>query len=353
MEFLFSNYPPMRTSCKTFSDVFYGLIPQTSQLDIAVGYVSSDALIELQKTIELNNNIRTLNLIVGMHYFDRFTKLQYDAAMHLNDFLRSNQLGGVRLVHAFRYHGKLYSYSNNEGPFAGIIGSNNLSSIVDGGVRVYESSVLLRDATSVKQMNDFIFRLMQTSTKNIAEMEIDTFNDENALLDGHEFVEKVSPQKLAAAICAKTDISFEIPIKPYEVSPQSNLNVFFGKGRESKNGLVKPRHWYEVELIVPKSVTSQPGYPQSQTENAVFTVITDDGWSFKCKVSGDYSKNFRSEGDLKILGKWLKGRLENAGVLTVGTPVTSDTLNHYGRKSFTLTQTTMPGVWFLDFEVKK
>lgn len=353
MECLFSNYPPMRTSCKTFSDVFYGLIPQTSQLDIAVGYVSSDALIELQKTIELNNNIRTLNLIVGMHYFDRFTKLQYDAAMHLNDFLRSNQLGGVRLVHAFRYHGKLYSYSNNEGPFAGIIGSNNLSSIVDGGVRVYESSVLLRDATSAKQVNDFIFRLMQTSTKNIAELEIDTFNDENALLDGHEFVEKVSPQKLAAAICAKTDISFEIPIKPYEVSPQSNLNVFFGKGRESKNGLVKPRHWYEVELIVPKSVTSQPGYPQSQTENAVFTVITDDGWSFKCKVSGDYSKNFRSEGDLKILGKWLKGRLENAGVLTVGTPVTSDTLNHYGRKSFTLTQTTMPGVWFLDFEVKK
>lgn len=353
MEFLFSNYPPMRTSCKTFSDVFYSLIPQASQLDIAVGYVSSDALIELQKTIELNNNIRTLNLIVGMHYFDRFTKLQYDAAMHLNDFLRGNQLGGVRLVHAFRYHGKLYSYSNNEGPFAGIIGSNNLSSIVDGGVRVYESSVLLRDATSAKQLNDFISRLMQTSTKNIAELEIDTFNDANALLDGHEFVEKVSPRKLADAICAKTDISFEIPIKPYEVSPQSNLNVFFGKGRESKNGLVKPRHWYEVELIVPKSVTSQPGYPQSQTENAVFTVITDDGWSFKCKVSGDYSKNFRSEGDLKILGKWLKGRLENAGVLTVGTPVTSDTLNHYGRNSFTLTQTTMPGVWFLDFEVKK
>ena len=353
MEFLFSNYPPIKTGCKTFSDTFYSLIPQTSKLDIAVGYVSSDALIELQKTIELNSNIHTLNLIVGMHYFDRFTKLQYDAAMHLNDFLTSNKLGGVRLVHAFRYHGKLYSYSNDAGPFAGIIGSNNLSSIVDGGVRVYESSVLLRDNASVKQMNDFIFQLIQTSTKNIAELQIDTFNDENALLDGHEFVEKVSPHKLASVMCAKTDVAFEIPIKSYEISPQSNLNVFFGKGRESKNGLVKPRHWYEVELIVPKSVTSQPGYPQSQTDNAVFTVITDDGWSFKCKVSGDYSKNFRSEGDLKILGKWLKGRLENAGVLTVGTPVTADTLKRYGRNSFILTQTTMPGVWFLDFEVKK
>lgn len=353
MELLFSNYPPMKTSCKTFADTFYGLIPQTSKLDIAVGYVSSDSLIELQKTIELNSNIRALNLIIGMHYFDRFTKVQYEAAMHLNSFLTSNKLGSVNLVHAFRYHGKLYSYSNDTGPFAGIIGSNNLSGIVDGGVRVYESSILLRDAASAKQMNDFIYLLMQTSTKNIAKLEIDTFNDENALLDGHEFVEKVSPQKLAAAMCAKTDVAFEIPIKPYEVSPQSNLNVFFGKGRESKNGLVKPRHWYEVELIVPKSVTSQPGYPQSQTDNAVFTVITDDGWSFKCKVSGDYSKNFRSEGDLKILGKWLKGRLENAGVLTVGTPVTADTLNRYGRNSFTLTQTTMPGVWFLDFEVKK
>ena len=353
MEFLFSNYPPMRTGCKTFSDSFYSLIPQASKLDIAVGYVSSDALIELQKTIELNRNIRTLNLIVGMHYFDRFTKLQYDAAMHLNDFLTSNQLGGVRLVHAFRYHGKLYSYSNDSGPFAGIIGSNNLSSIVDGGIRVYESSVLFRDAASAKQMSDFISLLMQTSTKNIAELEIDTFNDENALLDGLDYVEKVTPQKLAAAICAKTNVSFEIPIKPYEISPQSNLNAFFGKGRESRNGLVKPRHWYEVELIVPKSVTSQPGYPQSQTDNAVFKVITDDGWSFNCKISGDYSKNFRSEGDLKILGKWLKGRLEHAGVLPVGSPVTSDTLHHYGRSSFTLTQTTMPGVWFLDFEVKK
>ena len=40
----------------------------------------------------------------------------------------------------------------------------------------------------------------------------------------------------------------DIPIKPYEVSPQSNLNVFFGKGREAKNGLVKPRHWYDNSL---------------------------------------------------------------------------------------------------------
>lgn len=353
MEFLFSNYPPMKTEYKSFSDAFYGLIPQTSKLDIAVGYVSSDALIEMQKMIEYNANLQNVNLIVGMHYFDKFTKVQYDAAMRLNQFLAENQLGGVRLVNAFRYHGKLYSYSNASGPFAGIIGSNNLSGIIESGVRVYESSLLLREQSAVTQMNDFIVRLMQTASKNIAELEIDGFKSENELLEGHEFVEKVSAQKLARTISEKTDVSFEIPIKPYEVSPQSNLNVFFGKGRESKNGLVKPRHWYEVELIVPKDVTSRPGYPQSKTEGAVFTVVTDDGWSFKCKVSGDYSKNFRSEGDLKILGKWLKGRLENAGALAVGNPVTADTLRKYGRSSFTLAKTTQPDVWFLDFEVKQ
>ena len=108
-----------------------------------------------------------------------------------------------------------------------------------------------------------------------------------------------------------------------------------------------------MELIVPKTVTTLPGYPQSKTPEAVFDVITDDGWTFKCKVSGDFSKNFRSEGDLKILGKWLKGRLENAGALIVGTPVTNATLQTYGRNSFKLTKTTIPGTWYLDFSAQQ
>lgn len=353
MEFLVSNYPPLKTGCRTFADTFYGLLPQTTKLDIAVGYVSSDALIELQKIVELNQNVRVLNLIVGMHYFDRFTKIQYNAAMSLHKFLKENKLGSVRMVTAFRYHGKLYSYSDAAGPFACIIGSNNLSSIVDGGIRIYENSVLLQEQNATKEMDVFLSHLSQTATKNIDELEINEFNEENALLEGHEYVKRISPRDLAMAMSEKTEVSFEIPIKPYEISPQSNLNVFFGKGRETKNGLVKPRHWYEVELIVPKNVTSQAGYPQSKTEGAIFTVVTDDGWSFKCKVSGDYSKNFRSEGDLKILGKWLKGRLENAGVLNTGEPVMERTLREYGRDTFTLTKTKIPGIWFLDFEVKK
>ena len=350
MELLLSNYPPMKTNYHTFSDMFYSMIPQSTELDIAVGYITSDSLIELKKMVELNT-LKALNLTIGMHYLERFTKVEYNAALKLNDFLIENKCGEVRLVTPFRYHGKLYSYSNEQGAFAGIIGSNNLSSIVDGGTRVYESAIFLDDKNMAYQIHEFIGELVRTSTDNIRDIHIDNFREVNPLLEGHEYVKKLEPYDVAEVMLQRTKTSFDIPIKPYEVSPQSNLNVFFGKGRKSKNGLIKPRHWYEVELIVPKSVTEQDGYPKAKTEDAIFEVVTDDGWSFKCKVSGDYSKNFRSEGDLKILGKWLKGRLENAGVLKVGDPVTKDTLERYGRDTFTLTKTVKQGVWYLDFGV--
>jgi hypothetical protein len=122
-----------------------------------------------------------------------------------------------------------------------------------------------------------------------------------------------------------------IPIKSDD-APHSNLNVYFGKGRENKKGLVKPRHWYEAELIVPKEITSKPSYPKAgYPEKRLITVYTDDGWKFKCKVSGENDKNFRSADDLKILGRWIKGRLENSGALKVGELVTPYVLEKYGR----------------------
>src|SRR5690606_10916771 len=128
------------------------------------------------------------------------------------------------------------------------------------------------------------------------------------------------------------DYEFLIPLKTDDAT-RSNLNTFNGKGRENKQGFVMPRSWYEVELIVPKSVTSQPGYPQSDKDGdgGVIHVLTDDGWKFSCKVSGDFSKNLRSEKDLKILGKWLKGRLEHSGALKTGELCTQSTLDNYGR----------------------
>lgn len=358
MEFLFSNYPPMKTGCKTFSDTFFSLIPQASKLDIAVGYVSSDSLMELKRILELNGNIQQLNLIIGMHYFDHFTKVQYKAAMVLNKFLADNQRGEVKLVHAFKYHGKLYSYSNDTGPFAGIIGSNNLSSIIDGGARVYESSLLIKENQQVGQMKDFIDSLSRTASRNIAELEIDIFNATNPVLDGHESAKKVLPIELARILTRLSDIKYEIPAK---TEPKSNLNCYHGKGRENTSThLIKPRHWYEVELIVPIDMRKTDHYPKGTPKgqpDTEFRVYTDDGFSFLCQVNGGekglWNKNLRSSGDLTTLGKWIKGRLENEGVLTIGDVITGETLKAYGRNTITMTKLKGSEDWFLDFGVKK
>lgn len=350
MDFVLSNYPPVKTSFPTFADTFYNLLPQTEQLDIAVGYVTSDSLIELQKAVEFNN-VNKLNLIIGMHYFDLFTPTEYKTAVKLNEFLTENNLGEVRLVTPFRFHGKLYTFHKNNRPIAGIIGSNNLSSIVDSRNGIYESSMLVRESGTLRQLDKFIGELRDKATERISDLHISSFKQNNSLLEGQDYVFRATPEELATCLSARMDIVFNIPIKD---TPQSNLNVFFGKGRETKStGVIKPRHWYEAEIIVSKTITSQKGYPQALTDTATFDVITDDGWKFKCKVSGDYSKNFRSDGDLQILGKWIKGRLENAGVLSVGELVSETVLKEYGRNTFSMTKTSIPNLWYLDFGVAK
>lgn len=351
MEFLFSNLAPLKTKAQTFREAFYSLLIEYRNVDIAVGYITSDSLAELKQIVYVNE-INRLNLTIGMHYFEKFTKPQYQSAIGLNKVLKEQGKGCVRLVKPFKFHGKLYSYSNNESPIAGIIGSDNLGSIMKSNRRIYETSLFIDEPAYAAEIYEFINRL------NLVSIDIDDFEIEdtdfiptNPLLEGHENVKKIVPS--VAVEAGKTDISFEIPIKPFEEAPKSNMNIYFGVGRKNmKTGFEKPRHWYEVALTVPAYMASLPHFPVKKTPNAIFDVITDDGWGFQCIVSGKGSKtNFRSKTDLKILGKWLKGRLENAGVLQVGEHVTRNVLDNYGRNTLTFTKTNKPNLWYLDFKV--
>ena len=182
-----------------------------------------------------------LNLIIGMHYFDLFTPVEYKTAIQLNRFLTDNNIGEVRLVTPFRFHGKLYAFHKKDQTIAGIIGSNNLSSIVDSRNGIYESSVLLNEPSTLRQLNGFICELKEKATDVISDLDISEFKTNNSLLEGQDFVQKATTEEITACLAARTDIIFDIPIKD---APQSNLNVFFGKGRETKStGVIKPRHW--------------------------------------------------------------------------------------------------------------
>lgn len=346
MELLHSNFPPLKTGNRSFADAFDDLLFEADTIRIATGYITADSVAELQRIVQLNSKPK-VDLIIGMHYFDGFTRKEYQASFNFGKFLNEKGMGGVFLSTAFKYHGKIYSFLKNEEPIASIVGSNNLSSITEYS-RVYETSLLFQERNKSIELNDFINNLIHIS-KPIDACSITRFNEYNKLLIDHEKVEPVDPidvQKIPL-----TNLKFRIPLKVGDLHSKSNLNVFFGKGREDKRGLIKPRHWYEIELIVPSEITSMEGYPNFESGNNIFDVITDDGWKFKCKVSGDYNKNLRSEGDLKILGKWIKGRLENAGALDVGDLVTEETLQKYGRSDFELIKTENKNLWYLNFGV--
>ena len=210
----------------------------------------------------------------------------------------------------------MYSFKNYR-QINGLIGSANLTCFWDSTERTYETMLHL-DGKVAQMLQADIQNTIHKLGKNIQEVERpSTFIEHNSHLENCLGVQKIVPEKIRQLFAQKSEYHFSIPAKTEE---KSNLNVFFGEGRRDKRGFVKPRPWYEVELIVSKDITSQEGYPILKS----FTVITDDGWQFQCKTSGDYSKNFRSENDLKTLGKWIKGRLENRGCLQNNEKITHE-----------------------------
>jgi hypothetical protein len=349
IELLNSNYQPLKTNGKRFSDVFFDLfVNRSTATKIASGYISEESVADLINLYETGYN-KPLNLIAGMHYFEGFSYGQYNALIRLSSILDSKNLGGVFIANVMKYHGKVYSfYESNK--YMSIIGSSNLTKIAlakeNAAERVYDTDLFIHDDSITVEIDKFITDLQDklcANLKNINESDIKIVEIEN-LFDNYLSVEKISAQNIPNEF---TDIAFDIPLKAEE---KSNLNCYFGKGRHNfANGSILPRDWYEIEIIVPSKITASKNYPQNQQ----FWVITDDGYKFECKTSGDYSKNFRSAADLKILGRWVKGRLENRRVLKTGEKVTEKTLTDYKRDSIRLVKTRIPNTWYLDFGVEK
>ena len=75
---------------------------------------------------------------------------------------------------------------------------------------------------------------------------------------------------------------------------------------------VMPHH-EETQLTVAKEITRIEGYPE---KNVPFFIITDDGYWFKAHTTSDGNKQFSAVGDELIMGRWLKGRLAAAGLIS-------------------------------------
>lgn len=341
---LSSNILPVVGPNPSFFESFEAMAQESDEIIIASGYLSVGSLVFLRENIVA---LPPTTMCIGMHYSEGFTRAQYGALSKLRESQLESAKGAVYICKAFPFHGKTYTFLKGGEPKAAIVGSSNISCIdpIRANSRVYEVDVLVNNQESLKHLSTLQKGLMTKAAIRFEDYHDPKIVENNRMMADALDVETLSRDEISSIWQKSTGLEFELPLK---CTQKSNMNVFFGKGRlTTKTGLVRPRPWYEIEVIVSKSITEKHGYPRHSS----FDVVTDDGYKFKVFTGGDYSKNLRSKQGLSTLGIWIKGRMENAGVLRPGEFIVPDMLLNYGRDSVTLMETSLANTWLLDFSV--
>ena len=341
MEHLFTRNPILRgMTYKTVGEYRTQLINEAAEFNIATGYISSEALVELRRIVAIRNNDISINLFVGMNYLEGFTKLQYNTLKNLSTFFMAENAGHVLVSPSALYHGKMYSFTGADGKCLGaFVGSSNLASFLGTSQNHIESDVFFR-GTEAEIIDRNLKNVMRSLGQDFYNMDpiTDFLPAEKDLLKGLDYVKKLSPEEFHNALTTVNGPVVEIPLK---TEKKSNLNTYFGAGKIKNR--YSPRSWYEVEIIISKTLQNRDLLP----ENIPFKVLTPEGYMFECERQGDYSKNFRSCHDLRILGKWIKGQMENEGVIQCGQLVTQDTLDTFGKSKLVLRKSS-EDFWYIE-----
>ncbi|MST67578.1 NgoFVII family restriction endonuclease [Lachnospiraceae bacterium BSM-380-WT-5A] len=377
MNLLYSNILPLGTveGQNTIIDTFNKQITLSDRVDIAVGYVSRASLDELELLVE-QNNIKQICLIIGMYFVEGMPEGSYHTALKLNRKWQESGKGEIRIVKAFKYHGKLYTFYKDNLPFSAILGSANLGVIKPeaNNRRQYEISSITTDQNELGEISQFIDKLKAPNiSSNIADIDgMPLIHEINTALSGIELVTTVPQSNVDFYKRCAAYASFLLPLKVPSYDERhmddgkhftrSNVNVCYAAPRSKR----KSRDWYETQLTVAKEITRIEGYPE---KNQPFFIITDDGYWFKAHTTSDGNKQFSAVGDELIMGRWLKGRLAAAGLVKPVNDTQADTdrtgmitkemLQEYGCENLYLKKTGQTAldetgnpldVWMLSFE---
>ncbi|MBI2086915.1 MAG: NgoFVII family restriction endonuclease [Candidatus Zambryskibacteria bacterium] len=302
-------------------------LPRSTDAAIASGYVSDDIVSEFEPEFyRIAENGGRFRLLVGMAFHEGLSAKKLKHLREVDAKLKSlSDRSGIFVCYSRRFHGKIYSFKG-EGSGRAYVGSSNFS--ISGLRENLEcnAEILDEDArTGLDGYIDYIFN--QDNSVSIADADIAALGTDEykkrIAIETLDDLERYDPETIDTASLQY----FDYPLTRAASSEKSNLNAYFGKGRWSRaTGKIKPRQWYEVELIAPREINSLSIYPQGE-----FTAFTSDGYVMNMMTSGDNYKNIRSTPKLTILGEWIKSKLQNSGVLAPLTPITSETLAKYGK----------------------
>ena len=376
MKLLYSDILPLgiEGNQETIVGCFRKQLELADRVEIAVGYTSNASLFELEKFAD-QFYISKICLNIGMYFVEGMPEGSYHTAIKINEKWQGLGIGEIRIVKAFKYHGKLFCFYKDGKPFSAIIGSANLGVIKleASNRRQYEVSAITTEEREVKEIAEHIEKLkMPNCSENIALVKnMHLVREVNTALNGIELVTSVPKSNVEFYKRCKAYVSFFLKLKVPKKDERhlddgkhytkSNINVCYAAPRSKR----KARDWYETQLTVGAEVYRMEGYPE---KNKPFFVVTDDGYWFKAHTTSDNNKQFSAVGDELILGRWLKGRLVAAGLVTPVNNtsadhdrqgmITKEMLDEYGCNSLLLTKTDCQihedgntlDVWLLSFK---
>lgn len=350
MELLFTKKPILRDiQSRSIEDFYSNCVDSSDQLNIATGFITNDSIVELNNILRYRNFDFGINLLIGMHAIDGFTELQYRSVKRLNNLLCENNAGHIYLSSHALFHGKMYSFMKGKECIGSFIGSSNLGSFVGTSNDNIEVDIVFPNKEGVF-INDKILKVIDALGTDFTETPTPTSfkAPEFKIFNDYEHVTHVSEGKLENI---KNGVYGPIIRIPLKAEPKSNLNTYFGAGKTK--GRYSRRDYYEVEIIISKHLPNRDLIPWSndknKNQNCHISVVTQDGYEFECNRQGDYGKNFRSTKNLRILGRWIKGHMENAGVLTPGDLITNDMLSEFGHHHIAL-QKSINNLWYMWLE---
>lgn len=111
MKLIYSDILPMGLdeNEESITDCISRQFEDCSGVDIAVGYISKASLEELDRLIS-EHHIPYVNLIIGMYYIEGMPEGLFHTAEALNKKWMESGIGEIRLVKAFKYHGKVFVF---------------------------------------------------------------------------------------------------------------------------------------------------------------------------------------------------------------------------------------------------
>lgn len=377
MKLLYSNILPLGTGDEqqTIVDCIKEQMAKADHIEIAVGYVSRASLEELDELVS-QYDIKNVCLNIGMYYIEGMPEGSYHTAVKINKKWVTTGIGEIRMIRVFKYHGKIYCFYKDGKPFAAIMGSANLGVIKmeASNRRQYEFSALTTDSAECQEIAGFVEKLKRPNcSENIGDItNMPLIFEKNTALTGIELVTEVPPSNVEFYKRCMAYVSFLLPLKVPAAAERhmddgkhytkSNVNVCYAAPRSKR----KSRDWFETQLTVAKEITRIEGYPE---KNVPFFVITDDGYWFKAHTTSDGNKQFSAVGDELIMGRWLKGRLVAAGLISPVNDtqldtdrtgmITKEILQEYGCENLYLKKTGQKAldeegnsldVWMLSFK---